>query len=164
MEQAQHQCMLLHCSCQGSCLQVPSPGPFSRGAPCHGYLSRATGTELSMTKPAQSRDKGAQRWTRGIRSQDCPSSTLCHNTWRCEKAAAWAGPVLFEGMVAGAMEMRDKWFSCTHRDQSITGGLCQGINSSSHCCMARGEQWTGNGDTVTWRPGTCGGDAKHNNF
>lgn len=32
--------------------------------------------------------------------------------------------VLHEVMGAGAIEARDKWLSCTHRDRSIAGRLC----------------------------------------
>jgi len=35
-----------------------SPSPCPGPAPCGGYLSHASATELSMTKPAHSRDKG----------------------------------------------------------------------------------------------------------
>lgn len=60
-----------------------------------------------------------------------------------------AGHAWFGMRGAGAVEMRDKRLDCTHRDQSIAGGMCQGTNSSCHGHMAGREQQTGKGDTET---------------
>lgn len=105
-----------------------------------------------MIKPAQSRDKGLgdEPGTSGTSiAPAAPSATMpggVRKQW-----GSRGRPILHEGMGAGAMEMRDKWVSCTHRDQITTGGLCQGTNNSCHGSMARGEQQTGKGDTVTWQ-------------
>lgn len=51
-----------------------SPGPCSWETSCHWYLSHRTETEMSMTKLAQSRDKGLSRGPRGLRASIVPAA------------------------------------------------------------------------------------------
>lgn len=116
-----------------------SPGPCSWETPCHGYLSHRTERAENDKVPEQG--QGVPGIVPAARHVTTPREVKQKGGRAC---SAW-----HEDRGSGALEMRNKMLGCTHRDQSIAGGMCQGTNSSCHGHMAGREQQTGKRDTET---------------